>query len=106
VSQTPCQHFGQGVCLLVKCKNLHAFANQAFNLKHQIQVTEKQLVNCSCILQQNTRMFIVTEQRAIMYDLLTMNSLGVLPMQEIATCVKAFDKTPDTFYMGVTDSAR
>ena len=24
-------------------------------------------------------------------------------MQEIATCVRAFDKTPDTFFLGVTD---
>jgi hypothetical protein len=38
-----------------------------------------------------------------MYDLVSMSLVGGFPMQEIATCVRAFDKTPDTFFLGVTD---
>jgi len=84
---------------------MHVFVNQAspFNLNNQIQFTQKLQVSCSCLLQQDSRIFIATEQKAIMYDLATMNMVGEFPMQEIATCVRAFEKTPDTFYLGVTD---
>lgn len=46
-------------------------------------------------------MLLVSQQRAMLYELPSLKQLGAFPMQGQVTCVRAFDSTPNCFFFGM-----
>ena len=70
-------------------------------------IKQEERVLCSTLLQQGTKLFIVSQANATMINLADGSVMGSKALTEggveVTTCVKAFDQLPDTFFFGITN---
>lgn len=98
----PCQNFQSGACNRVHCKYTHFFSGLELSKKAEFSVTQpNETITHSTMVNNGNQVLMVSQQRAMLYELPSLKELGSFPMQGQVTCVRAFDSTPNCFFFGM-----